>query len=115
MPIEAASETDRAIGVTPAAPWRVKGLSILPDYRLAVTFQDGTSGVADLSAVTSAHDRGIYEPLKDPSYFKQARLEMGVVTWPNGADLDPAWMYEELVQFKTWSVMRQDKLARGSR
>jgi hypothetical protein len=104
MPIEEASETDRAIGVIPAAPWRVKELSILPDYRLAVTFQDGTSGVADLSAVTSAHDHGIYEPLKDPSYFKQARLEMGVVTWPNGADLDPVWMYEELSQIKTWSV-----------
>jgi hypothetical protein len=104
MPIETASETDRAIGVIPAAPWRVKGLSILADYRLAVTFQDGTSGVADLSAVTSAHGCGIYEPLKDPSYFKQARLEMGVVTWPNGADLDPAWMYEELKQLETWSV-----------
>jgi hypothetical protein len=104
MPIEAASETDRAIGVIPAAPWRVKELSILPDYRLAVTFQDGTSGVADLSAVTSAHDRSMYEPLTDPSYFKQARLEMGVVTWPNGADLDPAWMNEELTQFRMWSV-----------
>ncbi|UHD17841.1 DUF2442 domain-containing protein [Thiocapsa bogorovii] len=102
MPIEAASETDRAIGVIPASPWRVKGLSILPDYRRAVTFQDGTSGVADLSAFTSAHDRGIYEPLNDPSYFKQARLEMGVVTWPNGADLNPAWMYEELTRLKTW-------------
>jgi len=90
--------------VIPTAPWRVKRLSILPEYRLAVTFQDGTSGIVDLSGVTAAHDRGIYEPLEDPSYFKQARLEMGVVTWPNGADLDPAWMYEELVRFKTWSV-----------
>jgi hypothetical protein len=104
MSIEAASETDRAIGVIPTAPWRVKGLSILPGFRLAVTFQNGTSGVADLSAVSAAHDCGIYEPLKDPTYFKQARRKMGVVTWPNGADLDPAWMYEELTRFKTWSV-----------
>jgi hypothetical protein len=68
------------------------------------TIQDGTSGVADLSAVTSAQDRGIDEPLKDPSDFKQAHLEMGVVTWSNGADLDLALMDEELTQFKTCSV-----------
>ena len=91
-------------GLIPAAPWRVKELSILPDYRLAVIFQDGTRGVADLSGLTSAHDRGIYEPLKDPSYFKQVRLEMGAVTWPNGADLDPVWMYEKLTQFKICSI-----------
>lgn len=94
VPIEAASQTDRAIGVIPAAPWRVKGLSILPDYRLAVTFQDGNSGVADLSAITLARDCGVYGMLRDPNYFKRAGLEMDVVTWPNGADIDPALIYD---------------------
>jgi hypothetical protein len=36
--------------------------------------------------------------------FEQATLSLGVVTWPNGADLDPAWMYERLREEKTWSV-----------
>jgi uncharacterized membrane protein len=79
-------------------------LTVLPEYRLAVTFQDGTSGVADLSCVNAAHDCGIYEPLKDSSYFRQARLELGVVTWPNGADLDPAWMHEEMMRSGMWST-----------
>ena len=70
MPIEAASETDRAIGVIPDAPWRVKGLSILPDYRLALTFQDGTCGFADLSSVISAHDCGIYAKSRQYSSAK---------------------------------------------
>jgi hypothetical protein len=65
-------------------------LSILPGYRLAVTFQDGTNGVADLSALLKARECGIYEALKDTAFFGQARLELGVVTWPNGADLDPS-------------------------
>jgi len=26
------------------------------------------------------------------------------VTWPNGADLDPTWMYDELKMAETWSV-----------
>ena len=105
MPIHAVAETDRPAGGTASAPWRVKAFSILPGYRLAVTFQDGTHGVADLSALRSAaHDCGIYNALKDPAYFAQARLELGAVTWPNGADLDPAWMHERLWESETWSV-----------
>lgn len=104
MPIQAATETDQATGVTPAAPWRVKAISVLPGYRLAVTFQDGTDGIADLSAVTTARECGIYQALKDIACFEQARLELGVVTWPNGADIDPAWMYEQVKKTKTWVV-----------
>lgn len=104
MPIQAVAETNRPSGVTPSAPWRVKAFSILPGYRLAVTFQDGTQGIADLSSLNSVRDCGIYNALKDLVYFGQARLELGAVTWPNGADLDPAWMHERLRQSETWSV-----------
>jgi len=104
MSIEAAAETDRAPGITPSAPWRIQALTVLPGRRLAITFQDGTQGVADLSAVLTAPDCGIFFALKDSAYFEQARLDLGVVTWPNGADLDPAWMYDELRESKTWSV-----------
>ncbi len=76
----------------------------MPDYRLALTFQDGTSGIADLSSISTAQDCGIYEPLKDQAVFEQARLDLGAVVWPNGADLDPAWMYERIREEKTWSV-----------
>jgi len=76
----------------------------LPGQRLAISFQDGTSGIADFSAIQTARESGIYEALKDIAYFEQAHLELGVVTWPNGADIDPAWMYEQIKTFKTWSV-----------
>jgi len=104
MPIQATAETHRAVGVTAAAPWRVKEMTVVSDYRLAVTFQDGTRRFADLSAVTSSPSPGMYEPLKDPQYLAQARLEFGTVVWPNGADLDPAWMYDDVQDGKTWSV-----------
>jgi hypothetical protein len=90
--------------VIPAAPWRIKAMSVLPMHRLAVTFQDGTEGIADLSSVLDSQDCGIFAPLKDSQFFEQAHLELGVVTWPNGADLDPAWMYERIREEKTWSV-----------
>ena len=104
MSSQAIAEADQATGVIPAAPWRVKSLAVLPGYRLAVTFQDGTSGIADLSAVTTAPECGIYKALRDPAVFGEARLELGVVTWPNGADIDPAWMYEQVKLANTWSV-----------
>ena len=75
-----------------------------PDYRLAVTFQDGTNGIVDFSSVLNARKRGIFEALKDKACFDQARLESGVVTWPNGADMDPGWMHEQVRLNKLWSV-----------
>ncbi|MFW2456889.1 DUF2442 domain-containing protein [Methyloversatilis discipulorum] len=88
----------------PAAPWRIKALSVLPDYRLAVTFMDDTQNISDFSALLTAADCGILEALKDKTCFDQARLNLGAVTWPNGADMDPAWMYEQIRAIKLWSV-----------
>ncbi len=58
----------------------------------------------DLSSVLTAQKPGIFEALKDKECFNQARLALGVVTWPNGADIDPAWMYEQISENKLWSV-----------
>lgn len=93
-----------APGVTPAAPWRITAISVLPDYRLAGTFQDGLSGVVDCSGILSATEPGIFAPLAAPEFFAQAALQLGAVTWPNGADLDPLWMHEGVRQEKTWTV-----------
>jgi hypothetical protein len=104
MPSQAATKENSTAGVIPAAPWRVQALSVLPGYRLAVTFRDGTSGIADCSGICSSLNPGIYAPLADESYFTQATIVLGVIVWPNGADLDPCWTYESLVSGKTWAV-----------
>lgn len=104
MSIEATAEENQAAGVTPNPPWRVRAASVLPDYLPVVTFQDGTSGVADLSSELTARECGICEPLKDSAFFEQAGVERGVITWPNAADLDPVWMYEALNKSRTWSA-----------
>ena len=95
---------NQAAGVIPAAPWRVKALSVLPDHRLVVTFMDGTNGIADFSSVLTATECGIFEALKDKDFFDQARLDLGVVIRPNGADIDPGWMYEQIRANKSWSA-----------
>ena len=38
---------------------------------------------------------GVFEPLKDPAFFRQVRLngEAGTIEWPNGVDLCPDVLY----------------------
>lgn len=65
----------------------------LGEYRLHLRFEDGVEGVVDLEPQLSF--RGVFEPLRDPAYFAQVRVdrELGTVVWPNGADLDPDVLY----------------------
>ena len=91
-------------GITPCAPWRVSALSVLPEYRLFVTFIDGKNGIIDCSAILTASNPGIYTQLAEPDYFGSVSLELGAPTWPNGADLDPSWLYDNIVEGKPWSV-----------
>lgn len=108
MPNQAIAEKYPAAEVAPtpvaAAAWRVKAITVLPAYCLAVTFVDGRSGRVDCSTILGASNPGIYAPLVDSDFFAQACIELGAVTWPNGADIDPAWMYDALVDQQTWSV-----------
>lgn len=104
MPGQTTTEENSAAGVIPAAPWRVQAVSVLPGHRLALTFRDGSSGIADFSAIKKSAKPGIYAPLADSDCFAQVQIELGVLTWPNGADIDPAWLHESLATDKTWSV-----------
>lgn len=96
MSSEAIAEIYQATGVTPAAPWRVRALNVLSDWRLAVTFNDGLSGVVDVSALVFGQDAGVFEALRNPAYFATAYLDCGAVTWSNGADLAPDAMHKEI-------------------
>jgi len=90
--------------VTAAAPWRVRAVSAQPGFRLSVTCNDGAGGIVDMAALVNSADAGIYAALKDSQLFQQVSIELGALTWPNGADLDPLWVHEEIGKNKTWSV-----------
>lgn len=65
----------------------------LKNYRLHLWFEDGINGVVDISQQVVF--RGIFEPLKEPSYFERVEVDndLGTICWPNGADLDPDVLY----------------------
>ena len=62
------------------------------DHVLWLRFRDGTSGEVDLS--TELHG-AVFEPLRDPRFFRQFRLdpEFDTLVWPNGADFAPEFLH----------------------
>ena len=85
-------------------------LEIRPELNLWVEFSDGVSGIVDLSKRAK---RGIFAPLADPSFFAQARIdEFCVVCWPNGADIAPDAVHDELSRNNgLWVVGVQSRAA----
>ncbi|MBI5627172.1 MAG: DUF2442 domain-containing protein [Nitrosomonadales bacterium] len=109
MPIEITTEEDSAFGVKAVASWRVRAVNVLPGYLLSITCNDGTSGIVDMSALVNSACAGIFAALKNVQLFQQANIELGALTWPNGADLDPMWMHEEVSKNKTWPLFNSAK------
>ena len=68
----------------------------LPEHHLRVRFDDGTEGTIDVAQMVKF--TGVFEPLRDPAFFAQARVnsELGIVCWPNDADLDSDVLYAKL-------------------
>ena len=75
------------------SPWKIRQMYVLPNYRLELTFVDGSHGIVDLSAGPFV---GVFEPLADPDYFSLASLENGVVVWPCGVDIAPDALHEKV-------------------
>ena len=62
----------------------------LDDYRVRLSFNDGTEFVADLS---SSLDGSIFEPLRNVEYFKAFSIVGHTLAWPNGADFAPEYLH----------------------
>lgn len=64
-------------------------------YTLWIRFRDGASGTVDLRAQLWGP---MFEPLKDVALFARASVhpELRTVTWPNGADMAPEFLYQSL-------------------
>jgi hypothetical protein len=66
---------------------------VIGAYTVELTFGDGTIKRVNLEQWLYGE---MFEPLRDPAFFAQMRLEPGDITisWPNGADLAPEFLYE---------------------
>ncbi|HEX6882860.1 MAG TPA: DUF2442 domain-containing protein [Planctomycetota bacterium] len=64
----------------------------LGQYRVWLRFNDGLAGELDLSAEIHGE---VFEPLRDPAFFAGFVLDH-TLTWRNGADFAPEFLYERL-------------------
>ena len=84
----------------------------LHDFQVEITFNNGKKGIADLSAALKGP---VFEPLKNPNEFSKLMLdrELETITWPNGADLAPEYIYFQAFKddpalqplFKKWGYI----------
>jgi len=74
---------------------RVIEAEYLRDYTIHVRFADGTEGDIDLQNELEGE---VFEPLRDEAYFKSFRVhpELHTISWPNGADFAPEFLYEKV-------------------
>ncbi len=65
----------------------------LDGYEVRVRFEGGIAADVDLSYL--AEYGGVFEPLRDPAYFRRLRADRdaGTMVWPNGADIAPETLY----------------------
>ncbi len=78
---------------------------IVGQYTLKLEFTDGTTQEINFQPVLHG---ALFGPLRDPEVFNAVILdqEVGTLTWPNGADFDPATLHE-------WPAVRAELAARA--
>ncbi len=73
--------------------YKVTSLKIVGNYKLELRFDDNSVKAIDFLPVLYGE---IYAPLRDLTLFNQVVLdpEVCTITWPNGADFDPAILHD---------------------
>jgi len=73
---------------------RVKQVRYLGEYRLELSFADGTTGELDFKDRVVGRG-GVFSPLEDIGFFRQVKVdpEAGTIVWPNDVDFCPDVLY----------------------
>jgi len=70
---------------------RITKVKVLPEYHLELEFDDGVSGIVDLS---EAVGKGVFALWRDPLVFEQVRIgSSGELVWGEKVDLCPDALY----------------------
>ncbi len=86
-------EISRFLGIVIAMFLHVEDVVCEGDYRLRLTFNEGSVKEVDLGGELSGP---VFEPLRDVQFFRRVALnhDTGTVEWPNGADFAPEFLFE---------------------
>ena len=64
-------------------------------FTIWVRFRDGRAGEVDLAPALNGP---VFEPLRDPAFFRRFRVhpEFETLVWPNGADIAPEYLHDHV-------------------
>ncbi|EKD74232.1 MAG: hypothetical protein ACD_45C00025G0002 [uncultured bacterium] len=96
------SEKNSTPRINCKAPWRLASVRPLPEYKLEVTFNDGTHGFVHMAERVKSQNAGVFSALKDTQVFNKVHLEYGAVTWPDEIDLSPDAMHDAILKDGIW-------------
>ena len=73
--------------------YRVESCKVVGPYTLHIGFDDGSFQTIDFRPVLEGE---LYGPLIDATLFSRVTIdpEVHTITWPNGADFDPATLHD---------------------
>ena len=83
-------------------------------FVVSTRFDDGTEKRIDVSQWFKGP---VFEPLKDPKFFKKFFIEAGTLAWPNGVDIAPEALYaarESSTKRRNKRIERTRKTRRSS-
>lgn len=69
----------------------------LGGHSVFVRFSNGDEGISDFSWLGAATG-AMVEPLADEEFFSRVFLSNGVLTWPNGFDVDSIALHREMAE-----------------
>jgi hypothetical protein len=74
---------------------RVVDARYVTGHIIWLRFSDGLEGEVDLAGEL---DGPIFEPLRDPAFFKTfvVHPDLHTITWPNGADFAPEFLHDRV-------------------
>lgn len=74
---------------------KVIDVKYLSGYKLWIRFEDGTEGELDLEQDLWGP---VFEEIKDKKLFSSVTVhpELNTITWPNGADFSPEFLYRKI-------------------
>jgi hypothetical protein len=70
----------------------VVSVKALDNYKLLVVFDNKEKRTLNM---TPFLEHGIFQDLRAEPVFRLVRVNFDTIEWPNGADLDPEYVYQE--------------------
>ena len=67
------------------------------NYIVSVEFNDGENGTINFKSLLEKDHRAIIRELLDLEKFKTVKIKFDTLSWENGVDFAPEYLYEQMV------------------